>query len=292
MNTSQQYSNKTDKNYIDLLDEDKPISGQKFVCMSFISPEDIIKQRELYNFEAFLKQWDMSTSLKKFNQFMMFIAYKYGLTFESLSKDLEEFCKEEKDNLFTFTIEDDYKSFMDLNEKNLQESFNSIHKFKTNVRGVKVRGSFSTLEEAELRCKLLSEADRNHDVVVGEVGMWLPFHPEAYKTGRVEYLETDLNQLMHEKDKNQKKADAEFDSRLRESKEKAIADNIKKSLESGNVLTQTINKDGSLVFVKDMNTTEFGLNENCSLSEIRKQLFEGDNVVIDKNSDHGLSRLQ
>ena len=292
MNTSQQYSNKTDKNYIDLLDEDKPISGQKFVCMSFISPEDIIKQRELYNFEAFLKQWDMSTSLKKFNQFMMFIAYKYGLTFESLSKDLEEFCKEEKDNLFTFTIEDDYKSFMDLNEKNLQESFNSIHKFKTNVRGVKVRGSFSTLEEAELRCKLLSEADRNHDVVVGEVGMWLPFHPEAYKTGRVEYLETDLNQLMHEKDKNQKKADAEFDSRLRESKEKAIADNIKKALESGNVLTQTINKDGSLVFVKDMNTTEFGLNENCSLSEIRKQLFEGDNVVIDKNSDHGLSRLQ
>ena len=109
MNTSQQYSNKTDKNYVDLLDEDKPISGQKFVCMSFISPEDIIKQRELYNFEAFLKQWDMSTSLKKFNQFMMFIAYKYGLTFESLSKDLEEFCKEEKDNLFTFTIEDDYK---------------------------------------------------------------------------------------------------------------------------------------------------------------------------------------
>ena len=26
-------------NYVDVLDEDKPISGQKFVCISFISPE-------------------------------------------------------------------------------------------------------------------------------------------------------------------------------------------------------------------------------------------------------------
>ena len=36
--------------YIDLLDEDKPISGQKFVCLSFISPENIIKNKELFYF--------------------------------------------------------------------------------------------------------------------------------------------------------------------------------------------------------------------------------------------------
>ena len=30
--------------YIDLLDEDRPISGQKFVCVSFVSPENILKQ--------------------------------------------------------------------------------------------------------------------------------------------------------------------------------------------------------------------------------------------------------
>ena len=28
--------------YVDLLDEDKPISGQKFVCVSFVSPEGCI----------------------------------------------------------------------------------------------------------------------------------------------------------------------------------------------------------------------------------------------------------
>ena len=36
--------------YIDLLDEDKAISEQKFVCLSFVSPENIIKQREEYFF--------------------------------------------------------------------------------------------------------------------------------------------------------------------------------------------------------------------------------------------------
>ena len=41
--------------YVDVLDEDKPIAGQKFVCISFISPEKIIKQMELFFFEEFLK---------------------------------------------------------------------------------------------------------------------------------------------------------------------------------------------------------------------------------------------
>ena len=55
--------------YVDVLDEDKPISGQKFVCVSFISPEKIIKQKEVFIFEQFLKQWDMNKSLKNSNNF-------------------------------------------------------------------------------------------------------------------------------------------------------------------------------------------------------------------------------
>ena len=30
--------------YVDLLEEDKAISGQKFVCVSFVSPENILIQ--------------------------------------------------------------------------------------------------------------------------------------------------------------------------------------------------------------------------------------------------------
>ena len=53
---------------------------------------------------------------------------------------------------------------------------------------------------------MLRELDPHHDVYVGPVGLWIPFHPEAYKTGRVEYLEDELNQLMTEKKKNEEKA--------------------------------------------------------------------------------------
>lgn len=277
--------------YVDVLEEDKPIAGQKFSCISFISPEKIIKMRELYSFEQFLKQWELSKSLECYTHFLHFLAYKYSLNFDDLNTDLQEFCKDEKDKLCTGAVEDDYKNFVDTNESMLDDKYNTLHKFQTSVRGVKVRGSYPTQEEAELRCKMLREVDPNHDVYVGPVGMWLPFHPESYKTGRVEYLEEELNQLMHEKRSNESHAKVEFDKRVRETKEKAMEDNKKKAQESGNVLTQTINADGQLVSVKDMNTTEANMGQSVSLSDLRRELFEGENIVIDKKTDHGLSKI-
>ena len=36
----------TDKEVlVDLLDEDKPVANQKFVCVSFVSPEKILKAK-------------------------------------------------------------------------------------------------------------------------------------------------------------------------------------------------------------------------------------------------------
>jgi vacuolar-type H+-ATPase subunit I/STV1 len=152
-----------------------------------------------------------------------------------------------------------------------------------------------------MRCKLLREVDPNHDVYVGPVGMWVPFHPDAYKTGRVEYMEETLNQLMSEKKKNEDNAKKEFDKRVKEAKEKAINENKKNAEKSGNKLTQTINSKGELVSVKNLSTEDEDSNanagedeeesENATLDEIRKQMFETENVVIDKNTDHGLSRL-
>jgi hypothetical protein len=270
--------------YVDILDEDKSVAGQKFTCVSFISPEKIIKARELFFFQEFLKQWDMNKSLEKYNQFLNFLSYKYNLNFDHISKDLQDFCKDEKEKLCSSTIEDDFKNFIDTNEERMIEDFGKEYGFQTSVRGLKVRGSYPSQSEAEMRCKLLREIDPNHDVYVGPVGMWMPFHPESYKTGRVEYLEDELNQLMQEKMKNESSAKVEFDKRVRETKEKAMEDNKKKALESGNVLTQTIDDDGNLVSVKNR-------NENISVADLRRELFEGENIVIDKNSDHGLSRV-
>ena len=269
--------------YVDMLDEDKPIAGQKFTCVSFVSPEKIIKSRELFNFQHFLKQWDMNKSLEKFNHFLNFLAYKYNLNFDTISKDLQDFCKDEKDNLFLTTLEDDYKNFIDTNEERLESQFGKEHGFQTSVRGLKVRGTYPSQEEAELRCKLLREVDPNHDVYVGPVGLWMPFHPESYKTGRVEYLEDELNQIMQEKNKNEASAKVEFDKRVRETKEKAMEDNKQKALKSGNMLTQTIDAEGNLISAKDM--------KEVSVADLRKELIEGENIVTNKQSDHGLSRL-
>ena len=156
-------------------------------------------------FEKFVQQWDFSKSMEKFTQFLNFISFKYSLDFNTLTKDLEEFALEEKDNLFFTTLADEYKSYLDAHEEKLESEFNEENQFQTSTRGIKVRGSFPSQQEAELRCKMLREADPNHDVYVGPVGMWMPFHPEAYKTGRVEYLEQELNELMNEKNKNEKK---------------------------------------------------------------------------------------
>ena len=276
--------------YVDLLEEDKPLAGQKFGCVSFVSPEKILKQKNQFVFEEFLKGWELSKSMEKFTQFLNFISYKYNVDFDKMMADLEEFAREEKANINENTLLDDYKNFLDQHEERLEKEFNISNEFQTAVRGVKLRGNFPTQEEAELRCKMLRETDPNHDVYVGPVGMWMPWEPDAYKTGRVEHLEPELNQLMSEKQKNETKAKNAFDARVKESKQKAIEDNIKKAEESGNKLTQTITKDGQLVNVNATAGDFTGSNEAISVADIRKELFEGDNVVIG-DSDHGLSNL-
>jgi hypothetical protein len=32
-------------------------------------------------------------------------------------------------------------------------------------------------------------------------------------------------------------------------------------------------------------------NDDISVSDLRKELFEGENIITDKNTDHGLSRV-
>jgi len=48
-----------------------------------------------------------------------------------------------------------------------------------------------------------------------------------------------------------KKAKQEFERRVKETKKKAIEDNIKLAEKSGNVLTQTLDEEGNLVGVKE-----------------------------------------
>ena len=43
----------------DFLDEDDPISGQKFALVSFLSPENVLEKKELFFFERFLQSYEV-----------------------------------------------------------------------------------------------------------------------------------------------------------------------------------------------------------------------------------------
>lgn len=262
---------KPNPKYVDLCDEDPPVAGQKFVCVSFVSPEKILKKRENYYFESFIQQWDFNKSMEKYYEFLQFISYKYHLNNEELQNDYKEFIQVEGAKLNSYNMKDDYANYLDRNEEKLLDKFNKQHGFQTSVRGLKIRGSYNTQEEAEMRAKSLRENDPNHDILVGQVGLWMPFDPDAYKTGRVEFLEEQLNQLHHEKLKNEEKAKQEFEERIREAKREAIKKNIEQAKKSGNVLTQTLNEDGNLVGVRDQINFE---EREAAATNIRSELGE------------------
>lgn len=259
--------------YIDLCDEDPPIAGQKFVCMSFVSPEKILKKREVYLFEQFIKNWEFSKSMERYFEFIHFIAYKYNLNVQDLITDFNDFVKEESDKLKKSGIEDDYKNFMDKQEEKLNAQFSREHAFQTSVRGLKVRGVYPSQEEAELRCKKMRDQDPNHDIYVGPVGIWIPWDPDAYKTGRVEHMEEELNALHKEKIKNEDMAKKEFEERIRETKKKAIMENIENAKKSGNVLTQTMDDQGNLVGVKETVNFEERDVADTETTQLRNELL-------------------
>ena len=102
--------------------------------------------------------------------------------------------------------------------------------------------------------------------------MWIPWDPDAYKTGRVEFMEEELNQLHQEKTKNEALAKEEFDKRLKDTKRKAIEENIKLAEKSGNVLTQTMDEEGNLIGVKE--TVNFEDREVSNAADVRNEFLK------------------
>jgi hypothetical protein len=241
--------------------------------MSFVSPEKILKKRETFLFDQFIQQWDFTKSLSKFFDFLHFMAYKYNLKIDDLVSDFNDFAKEEEIKIKSVSVEDDFKTFLDKQEDTLTQQFQKEHAFQTSTRGLKIRGVYPTQEEAENRCKKLRENDPNHDIFVGPVGIWVPWDPDAYKTGRIEFMEEQLNQLHQEKLKNEEKAKQEFEQRIKETKRKAIEENIKLAEKSGNVLTQTLDENGNLVGVKETINFEEREVADTATTDIRNELL-------------------
>ena len=201
---------------VDFLDEDKPIRNQNYCLLSFLSPEDVLINKETYYFSRFINNFgkDIKTLLDN-------LETKY-----SDSKDLIDTIKNNHSYLFdTKELDDQYKFFKSVNSSDIEKDFHRENNFATSIRGIKVRGVFDTVEEAKNRCEFLKKIDNKFDIYVSQVGCWCPWSPNPNDLDNQEYSETQLNTLMKQYKQNMEERDEVFDKR----KNDIISSTAKKS---------------------------------------------------------------
>ena len=188
----------------DFLEVDDPIGGQQFVCLSFVSPEDVIQNKEAFKTAKFLQSYAKDKGMK-FNE-----------------------------------VYEDYLNFQYKFQDEIQRDYDKENKGQTNIRGVKVRGVYSSKEEAEARAKKIHRLDSSFHVFIGQVGYWLPWNPCADKIEEEQFLDSGLNELMekykenninkdllyrNKKEKKMKAAQEEvLAAKKKEAEEKALKD--------------------------------------------------------------------
>ena len=165
---------------VDYLEVDEPVPGQNFVCLSFLSPESLIEKREAFN----------------------------------ACKFLQSYCKEQ--DLDFKALYSKYEDFVYKFSDKLQRDFDEQNKFQTSMRGVKVRGVYSTRDEAESRAKSLSTRDSSFHVFVGQVGYWLPWDPNADGVQNEVFTNNQLNELMEKYQENNVNRDIFYEEQKRE----------------------------------------------------------------------------
>jgi hypothetical protein len=209
-----------DGSIIDYLDEDPEIPTQKYCIVSFLSPEKVIQDKNRFMFGEFVKFMDYDWKVKGMEHFMAFLSKKYSIKIDDLLKDAEEFAKVRDQEIRQTDLEEQWQVFLLKHEKELQEKYDNQVEFKTNVRGVKVRRSFPTVEEAQVMAKVLQRKYPKDNLYIGKVGAWLPWDPSEHLMPEVEYAEKELNELMRRYKENEANKEIFF-AEEREAKIKA-----------------------------------------------------------------------
>jgi hypothetical protein len=198
----------------DYLEEDQEISHQKYVCLSFISPEDVIKRKEIYYMEHFLK-----SLIGEVNELFDFVSKQ-----DDEKSQLVHAIKERYTHLFKNDLGEQYTYFKD-NDKTLEKKYFEENDFQTTIRGLKVRGSYETIKEAQIRSKVLQRKDPVHNVFIAQVGCWCPWAPNPDDIKDQEYSENQLNELMKKYTDNRDQVDTVFDKRTKQLIEKNKKEN-------------------------------------------------------------------
>jgi hypothetical protein len=202
------------------LDEDPEIPTQKYCIVSFLSPEKVIQDKNRFFFSEFMKFQDYDWKVKGLEHFMVFLSKKYNVKVDDLLADATEFGKVRDAEIRGTDLEEQYQVFLLKHEKETQEKYDSKMEFQTNVRGVKVRRCFSTVEEAQVMAKVFQRKYPKDNLYIGKVGAWLPWDPSEHLMPEVEYAEKELNELMRRYKENESNKEMFF-AEERETKIKA-----------------------------------------------------------------------
>lgn len=191
----------------DYLDEDKPIRGQNYVCLSFLSPEDVLANKDVFYFEKYMSQY-LSQMHELFNNLKAKYPDDQGLL-DGIKESNPQFFNAD-------AFQEDFRVFKNAHSAEIESEFAEKNDFRTSVRGIKVRGSFDTVKEAQNRAEVLKRMGDKFDIYVAQVGCWCPWSPNPNDLENNEYMETQLNTLMKKYNDNMTLRDEFFEQRKQE----------------------------------------------------------------------------
>ena len=278
----------------DFLEVDQSIPGQNYTCISFISPEKVIKQKEVYFMKKFLQ--DLLTDQNKVKYILNILDIDYD------HKKFEEgfkFSSEKINNMLTYNkVDSMVEDFRLTNETKVNDEFDELVDFRTSVRGVKVRGIYDTLKEARVRAKILQRKDPKFNVFVGQVGYWLPWDPASTDNIEAEYQEKQLNELMKNYKVNAESRDIFYQEEKQKKMDDAIKENAKRkkeNIEAGNLdptkepkgnITEKLGEFRNILDEKDRAFNEMiskdRLNTNTKNNVLQKTTITEDDLAADK----------
>jgi hypothetical protein len=261
--STEESTNVTSVKEVDYLDEDKPIRGQNFVLLSFLSPEDVLVNKEAYMFNKFITKF--SADMK---ELLDGISSKY-----SDSKDFVDSVKENNSYIFNpKDMSEQYGFFKSVNNQELETSYHRDNNFITSIRGIKVRGVFDTIDEAKTRSEFIKKLDNKFNIYIAQVGCWCPWSPNPDSLENQEYAETQLNTLMKEYKKNMNDKDVVFENR------KSSLFNTSSNSKGNEVIIESAEGAEDVIegVINNVANTEDTDNKEIELSEIKKSIEQVD----------------
>jgi hypothetical protein len=263
-------SSKANEPQEDFLSEDPEISSQKVVLLSFLSPEKVLANKDVFFFRNFVQNYALEWRTKKLEAWLAEQVSAINTKLETLAGNLdkastpaaaapataaaeaaeavkpadeirknllrvdvlvEEFQQYVRKNMREMAdakIQEEFENFLFSYGSKLEEEFFAKNEFRTTMRGIKVRGVFSSEAEAAVRAKRLQKADPSFNIYQGYVGKWMAWEPDANKVGDQEYANEELNTLMKKYRENEESREVFYNeqkkSRMGNAKTRAAAD--------------------------------------------------------------------